>query len=71
MVNLSFLECLKYFLTYLLEFQDHDIHRYFREACMTLGEAAVESGDFEHALHLFNRVETSHAAWNEAQVTPA
>jgi hypothetical protein len=38
---------------------------------MTLGEAAVESGDFEHALHLFNRVETSHAAWNEAQVTPA
>jgi hypothetical protein len=35
---------------------------------MTLGEAAVEGGDFEHALNLFNRVESSHAAWNEAQV---
>jgi hypothetical protein len=35
---------------------------------MTLGEAAVEGGDFEQALNLFNRVESSHAAWNEAQV---
>ena len=35
---------------------------------MILGEAAVEKGDFEHALNLFNRVESSHAAWNEAQV---
>lgn len=57
-------------MTYFLEFQDHDIHRYFREACMTLGEAAVERGDLEHALNLFSRVESSHAAWNEAQVMP-
>ncbi|XP_028412714.1 E3 SUMO-protein ligase RanBP2-like isoform X2 [Dendronephthya gigantea] len=49
-------------------FEHHDIHRYFREACMTLGEAAVERGDFEHALNLFSRVESSHAAWNEAQI---
>ena len=35
---------------------------------MILGEAAVESGDLEQSLKLFNRVETSHAAWNEAQV---
>ncbi|CAB3990987.1 RANBP2-like and GRIP domain-containing 2 isoform X2, partial [Paramuricea clavata] len=48
--------------------EDHDIHRYFREACMTLGEAAVERGDLEHALNLFSRVESSHAAWNEAQI---
>jgi hypothetical protein len=37
---------------------------------MTLGEAAVERGDLEHALNLFSRVESSHAAWNEAQVMP-
>lgn len=41
---------------------------YFREACMTLGEAAVEKGDFDQALNLFNRVESPQAAWNEAQV---
>lgn len=49
-------------------FQEPDVHRYFREACMILGEAAVERGDLEHALKLFSQVETSHAAWNEAQV---
>ena len=42
--------------------------RNLREACLILGEDAVQRGDFEQALKLFKRVETSHAAWNEAQV---